>query len=82
MRSWKDIACASIGIAFMLFAHVYLHLSSPPMGPINGSMGPNESPGQLYPACDYWPNGIGGKPCVDSDAFERAGRLIFQKSAG
>jgi hypothetical protein len=74
--TWKDIAAASIGFSILALGHVYLHYAKKDGGPINGSMGANESPGVLYPTCDYWPSGHNGQPCVDAVEHARTGRLF------
>lgn len=79
MRNWKDVACAAIGLCILVLGPVYLHFHKPEGGPINGIMSANQEPGKLYPACDYYPNGLNGKPCVEADTFERTGHLVFHK---
>lgn len=79
MRSWKDAMCTLIGGGLLVLGAVYFHYTGPLPSPINGRMGPNESPAQLYPTCDWFPNGVDGKPCLDNDEFVRSGKLIFHR---
>jgi len=76
-----DWPWAVVAISILLGAYYCVSfVAKPSMEPINGVLGPNEDPGKLYPACDYYPIGINGKPCVDSAEFERTGRLVFYES--
>jgi len=63
MKSWKDVLAAvaavtvvSVGIACSRFA------AEPMRG---GLMVAHEEPVHLLPACDYYPHGLNGEPCVN-----------------
>jgi hypothetical protein len=67
----------AIGLLFLAAAPYLARLTAVPMPYLNGIKGPDEEPAKLYPACDYYPDGLNGQPCVDSQEHERTGHLVF-----
>lgn len=73
----RELIPLAIGLLFIAAAPYLARLTAVPMPYLNGIKGPDEEPAKLYPACDYYPNGLGGRPCADSAEFERTGQLVF-----
>ncbi|TAL43854.1 MAG: hypothetical protein EPN91_05715 [Salinibacterium sp.] len=67
----------AIGLLFIATAPYLARLTVVPMPYLNGVKAPDEEPAKLYPACDYYPDGLNGKPCADSKEHERTGQLVF-----
>jgi len=76
MRNWLEYLCGLIGLCLVLSGVLY-QIYSRPEKPRHLKVA-NEEPAKLYPACDYYPNGLNGKLCVESETFERTGELVFR----
>jgi hypothetical protein len=81
MKSWKDVAASAIGVSWLVVAFVYLFVFAPPHSMGRSSIDAVSPAPRLYPACDHFPDGVDGSPCVDADEFARTGKLVFPQHA-